>query len=102
MNLILFSDIRNNNRDINFWNFINKSTIARREKRSSESKYQSDLVYQTLAGVREARGKTLGARHRRSHFLPHRVEELASMIAMHNRDYNIITQITIHIITLQK
>jgi len=75
---------------------------ARREKRSSRSRCspaQYIKHWLRAAHWRGERGSAplLGARHRRSHVSPPRAEELASMVATHNRDYNTYT-----IITLQK
>jgi len=79
---------------------------ACQEKRSSRSRYSpAQFIKRWLSAARwkgERRSALLGARHRRSHVSPPRAEELASMVATHNRDYNIMRQITTHIITLQK
>jgi len=66
---------------------------ARQEKRSSHSRYspaQFIKHWQPVARWRDERRSAplLGARHRRSNVSPPRTEELASMIATHNRDYN--------------
>jgi len=80
---------------------------ARQEKRFSRSRYNSAQFIKHWLSAASWWGKKesaplLDARYRRSHVSPPHAEDLASMVATHNRDYNIMRQITIHIITLQK
>jgi len=79
---------------------------AHQEKRSSRSRYSPvQFIKHWLPAAswgKKESAPLLGDGYRRSHVSPSRARDHASMVATHNRDYNIMRQIIVYIMTLQK